>query len=95
MHYAISRRSNPDIEKFDATDMTKMKHHQSDLEIDELLRVKVNNLTIRYGSFTAVKNVSLEIYGGEIFGLLGPNGAGKTSILSVIECLLVPTEGTV
>ncbi|HTC69016.1 MAG TPA: ABC transporter ATP-binding protein, partial [Acidothermaceae bacterium] len=55
----------------------------------------VRNLTVAYGSKTAVANVSFEIRDGEIFGLLGPNGAGKTSTLSAIEGLVRPRAGTV
>jgi ABC-2 type transport system ATP-binding protein len=40
-----------------------------------------------------VRGVSFDIYRGEIFSLLGPNGAGKTTIISVLSCLLEPTEG--
>lgn len=57
--------------------------------------LSVQNLKITYGSFTAVADVSFEVYGGEIFGLLGPNGAGKTSTLSAIEGLLKPAQGTI
>jgi ABC-2 type transport system ATP-binding protein len=55
----------------------------------------VDGLVVRYGTRTAVDDVSLRIKRGEIFGLLGPNGAGKTSTLSAIEGLLKPAEGTV
>ncbi|MCU1528784.1 MAG: transporter ATP-binding protein [Frondihabitans sp.] len=55
----------------------------------------VDGLVVRYGTRTAVDNVSLQIKRGEIFGLLGPNGAGKTSTLSAIEGLLKPSGGTV
>lgn len=55
----------------------------------------VNNLTVEYGTFKAVKNISFNVNGGEIFGLLGPNGAGKTSTLSAIEGLLKPQSGEI
>ena len=55
----------------------------------------VEGLVVRYGTRTAVDNVSLQIARGEIFGLLGPNGAGKTSTLSAIEGLVTPSGGTV
>lgn len=47
--------------------------------------VEVKALSKSYGSFGAVKNVTLTIQAGEIFGLLGPNGAGKTSLIECIE----------
>jgi ABC-2 type transport system ATP-binding protein len=55
----------------------------------------VRDLTVAYGSKTAVDAVSLGIRRGEIFGLLGPNGAGKTSTLSAIEGLIKPQSGTI
>jgi len=55
----------------------------------------IAGLVVRYGTRTAVEEVSLQIKRGEIFGLLGPNGAGKTSTLSAIEGLLKPAAGTV
>lgn len=57
--------------------------------------LQVNDLSISYGEFRAVKNVSFAVYTGEIFGLLGPNGAGKTSTLCAIEGLLKPTAGKI
>jgi ABC-2 type transport system ATP-binding protein len=58
--------------------------------------ISVNNLTKTYeGGFTALKDVSLEIAKGEIFGLLGPNGAGKTTLISIICGIVNPGEGTI
>ena len=56
--------------------------------------IKVEGLTKRYGSATAVKNISFEVDKGEIVGFLGPNGAGKTTTMRVLTCFLPPTEGT-
>ena len=55
--------------------------------------IRVEGLVKRYGSFTAVDQVSFTVNRGEIFGILGPNGAGKTTTLEVVEGLLAPTEG--
>jgi ABC-2 type transport system ATP-binding protein len=55
----------------------------------------IADLIVRYGTRTAVDEVSLQVRRGEIFGLLGPNGAGKTSTLSAIEGLVKPSGGTV
>jgi ABC-2 type transport system ATP-binding protein len=58
--------------------------------------VNVKNLKKRYSNgLLAVKDVSLRIEEGEIFGLLGPNGAGKTTIIKVLTTLLSPTGGKV
>ena len=57
--------------------------------------IRVEGLVKRYGSFTAVDQVSFTVNRGEIFGILGPNGAGKTTTLEVVEGLLAPTEGEV
>src|SRR3954453_2416811 len=57
--------------------------------------VDVRNLTVRFGDFTAVKNVSFGVGRGEIFGFLGANGAGKTTTIRVLCGLLAPTEGEV
>src|ERR1700749_2062299 len=55
----------------------------------------VEGLSVNYGTFKAVQNVSFDVKKGEIFGLLGPNGAGKTSTLSAIEGLLKPESGSI
>ncbi len=55
--------------------------------------IVIENVTKRFGSLTAVDNLSLEVKYGELFGLLGPNGAGKTTLLNVLSTLLEPTEG--
>ena len=51
-------------------------------------------LTKRFGKFTAVDGVSLNIPAGQIYGFLGPNGAGKTTTLKMLAGLLYPTSGT-
>ena len=57
--------------------------------------ISVRNLVKNYGSFHAVKDISFEVYEGEIFGLLGPNGAGKSTTLEIIETLREKTSGEV
>jgi len=60
---------------------------------DEILRLE--GLTKRYGSFTAVDGLDLRVRRGEIFGFLGPNGAGKTTTIRMVAGVLQPTEGRV
>ena len=57
--------------------------------------IEITNLVKKYGSVTAVNDVSFQMNPGEILGLLGPNGAGKTSIISTIVTLEKPTSGTI
>jgi ABC-2 type transport system ATP-binding protein len=57
--------------------------------------IRLTNLTKRYGKFTAVDGINLEIRRGELFGFLGPNGAGKTTTMRMIAGILQPTAGTI
>ncbi len=57
--------------------------------------ISVEKVVKRYGAFTAVDGVSLEVPPGQIHGFLGPNGAGKTTTLRMIAGLLQPTDGRV
>lgn len=56
--------------------------------------IEINGATIRFGSFTAVDQVSLNVMRGEIFGLLGPNGSGKTTLIRALCGLLPFAEGS-
>lgn len=56
--------------------------------------IKVENLTKKFNSLTAVDKISFHIDRGEVFGLLGPNGAGKTTTIRMICCLISSTSGT-
>lgn len=57
--------------------------------------LKISNLTKRYGKFTALDNLNLEIKKGEVFGFVGPNGAGKTTTMKIIAGLIKADSGTV
>lgn len=57
--------------------------------------VEIKNLTKRYGSITAVKDLSFTVSDNEILGFLGPNGAGKTTTMNMITGCLPPTSGTI
>ena len=56
--------------------------------------IRIENVTKVYGKTVAVKNLSLHVRPGEVFGFLGPNGAGKTTTLKMLAGLLLPTEGS-
>lgn len=57
--------------------------------------IQVQNLTKRYGSTVAVKDLSFTVATGEILGFLGPNGAGKTTTMKILTCFMSPSEGQV
>jgi ABC-2 type transport system ATP-binding protein len=57
--------------------------------------IRLQQLTKRYGSFTAVDAIDLDVPSGELFGFLGPNGAGKTTTLRMIAGILRPTAGRI
>lgn len=57
------------------------------------ISIEAQNLTMRFGNFTAVDHVSFQIERGEIFGFLGSNGCGKTTTMKMLTGLLPPSEG--
>lgn len=57
--------------------------------------LKVENVTKRFGEFTAVEDLSFQILPGRVFGFLGPNGAGKTTTIRMIVGITAPDEGRV
>jgi ABC-2 type transport system ATP-binding protein len=57
--------------------------------------VEVNNLSLKYKKFEALKNISFKLENGKVYGLLGRNGAGKTSLLSVLSSFRKATEGNI
>lgn len=57
--------------------------------------VAVKGLTVQFGDFKAVNNITFDVPQGEVFGFLGANGAGKTTTIRVLCGLLVPTQGDV
>jgi len=57
--------------------------------------IQTTGLSKRYGGFTAVDGVSLNIPAGQIYGFLGPNGAGKTSTIMMLLGILKPTSGSI
>lgn len=57
------------------------------------IAIEVSSVTRKFGSLTAVDDLSFKVGKGEIFGLLGPNGAGKTTMINLILGLLKPNQG--
>ena len=55
--------------------------------------ISIKNITKRFGRFEAVKDLSIEIKEGEIYGLLGSNGAGKSTTINILLGFLEPDEG--
>src|SRR5690606_30175479 len=64
------------------------------LQVDEQdIAIEAQNLTLRFGDFVAVSDVSFRIRRGEIFGFLGSNGCGKTTTMKMLTGLLPASEG--
>jgi ABC-2 type transport system ATP-binding protein len=57
------------------------------------ITLRVENVTKRFGEFTAVADLSFEVRAGRVFGFLGPNGAGKTTTIRMIVGITAPDEG--
>ncbi len=57
--------------------------------------IKVNNLTKKFGNFTAVDNITFSVKRGEVFAFLGPNGAGKSTTIKILTTLLEATSGDI
>jgi len=82
-----------------ARPMDRTRHLSADLTPREPDRhgamLRLESVTKKYGRFTAVKEVNLEVARGRIFGFLGPNGAGKTTTIRMIAGVLLPTSGRI
>ena len=65
------------------------------VEPDAVPFIRFENITKRYGDFTAVTNLSLDIYEREFFSLLGPSGCGKTTLMRMLAGFEEPTEGRI
>ncbi len=57
--------------------------------------LEVRNLGIDFGGLTAVNNLDMDVYEGEIYGLIGPNGAGKTTVFNMLTKVYQPSRGTI
>ena len=62
---------------------------------DEKPLIEFQNVTKRFGDFTAIDNLNLQIYEREFFALLGPSGCGKTTLMRMLAGFETPTEGTI
>ncbi len=74
-----------------------MKHKElivDGVNITDKYAIYAENLTKKFGDFTAVNNISFNVEKGEIFGFLGANGAGKTTAMRILSGLIKPTSGT-
>jgi ABC-2 type transport system ATP-binding protein len=76
----------------DATEFPSRRDHSS---LRGQVAIGAAGLVKEFGSFAAVKNVSLQIRNGEVYGLLGANGAGKTTTIKMLCALLDATRGTI
>ena len=56
--------------------------------------IEVQNLTKRYGAFTAIRDVSFSVAPGDIVGFLGPNGAGKSTTMRILSCFMPASSGS-
>src|SRR4051812_21723801 len=56
--------------------------------------IEARELTRRFGTFTAVDEITFDVAGGEVFGFLGANGAGKTTAIRILTGLLAPSSGS-
>src|SRR5437879_13524551 len=56
--------------------------------------IEVNQITTKFGDFTAVDGISFSVEHGEIFALLGPNGAGKSTLIRMMTTLIPATSGS-
>lgn len=71
------------------------KSYQTLFMNEQNVTLKVENVTKRFGEFTAVDRISFDIRAGRVFGFLGPNGAGKTTTIRMIVGITAPDEGTI
>lgn len=62
---------------------------------DQQVTLRLENVTKRYGDFTAVDSISFDVRAGRVFGFLGPNGAGKTTTIRMIVGITYPDEGKI
>lgn len=70
-----------------------MEHGPTDAPIPSPpLMLRIEQVSKRFGAFTALDGITMEVPAGQVFGLLGPNGAGKTTLIRVITRITGPDE---
>jgi ABC-2 type transport system ATP-binding protein len=98
------RVDNPTLENTFVSTLRSLGHEMHDApfpgrhdhrDLRGQIAIGGKNLTMRFGAFTAVKDIEIEVHYGEIYGLLGANGAGKTTAIKMLCGLLDPTHGDV
>src|SRR5688500_10990582 len=62
---------------------------------DRDVTLRIENVTKRFGDFTAVEDLSFDVRPGRVFGFIGPNGAGKTTTIRMIVGITAPDEGRI
>lgn len=62
---------------------------------EKKLVLQLTDVCKRFGGVVAADEITLELYGGEVFGLIGPNGAGKTTLLNLITGIYLPSSGKI
>jgi len=77
------------------TEKISLKETKTKLESVPKPVMRLENITKKFGKFTAVDNITLEVHEGDTIGLVGPNGAGKTTTIKMIAKLLRPTSGKI
>ncbi len=70
-------------------------HPQTALAAEVAPKIRLSGITKRFGGVTALSDVSVDIYPGEVHAILGENGAGKSTLMNIIAGVFRPTEGTV
>ena len=63
--------------------------------MEDQVSIRIRNIRKNYGNVKVLRDVSMDVSKGELFGLIGPDGAGKTSIFRIITTLILPDEGEV